>query len=111
MSPDTCLSFSDFETCLTNRTCAEEAVRGYMRKYGQDCDGNGEINCDDFVRIHKLGFGACGGEAILDTDYWKKYDICYYGYQPDDYSNSNNPEGRFFDYGEGSIQARNGQRN
>ncbi|GIX92934.1 lysozyme [Caerostris darwini] len=88
----------DFENCLTNKTCAEEAVRGYMRKYGQDCDSNGVIDCQDFARIHKLGFGQCGGDAILDTDYWQKFEVCYIApFQPYD------------DYGEGGIQARSGQ--
>ncbi|XP_042897898.2 lysozyme 2 [Parasteatoda tepidariorum] len=89
----------DFETCLNNRTCAEEAVRGYMRKYGQDCDANQYIDCWDFARIHKLGFGACGGNEIVDTDYFQKFAICY------------DPQGDLggsYDYGDEQIQARSG---
>ncbi|PRD31050.1 UNVERIFIED_CONTAM: lysoz [Trichonephila clavipes] len=89
----------DFETCLNNKTCAEQAVRGYMRKYGQDCDGSGTIDCFDFARIHKLGFGQCNGESILNTDYWEKFEICYVGYQPP----------LNYDYGAGHIEARSGE--
>lgn len=35
----------DFEDCLTNKECAEQTVRNYMRKYGQDCNGDGLITC------------------------------------------------------------------
>lgn len=100
----------DFETCLTNKTCAQEAVRGYMRKYGQDCDRSGDIDCYDFARIHKLGYGNCGGDAILDTDYWEKLEICYSGYQPPYIGNNDaidsQPQPADYDYGDGSIQAR-----
>ncbi|GFR33491.1 hypothetical protein TNCT_637941 [Trichonephila clavata] len=89
----------DFETCLSNKTCAEQAVRGYMRKYGQDCDGSGTIDCFDFARIHKLGFGQCNSESILNTDYWEKFEICYVGYQPP----------LNYDYGAGHIEARSGE--
>ncbi|XP_035222903.1 lysozyme-like [Stegodyphus dumicola] len=105
----------DFETCLNNKTCAEEAVRGYMRKYGQDCDGSGNIDCFDFARIHKLGFGACGGNAIHNSDYWEKFEICYAGYNPGDqggygtgnlggYAAGGQPD---YDYGDTVLQARN----
>lgn len=88
-----------------------------MRKYGQDCDGSGVIDCDDFARIHKLGFGSCGGDAIYNTDYWQKYDVCYFpnsqpetarefpafpGNQP-----GNVAEPANYDYGDGTINARN----
>lgn len=101
----------DFESCLNNRTCAEQTVRGYMRKYGQDCDGNKVIDCNDFARIHKLGFSSCGGEAIYNTDYWEKFEICHVGYPPNSNYNNENENGGFanYDYGDGAIQARNGQ--
>ncbi|KAG8177282.1 hypothetical protein JTE90_026729 [Oedothorax gibbosus] len=65
----------DFETCVTNRTCAEIAVRGYMLRYGRDCDDNKLIDCQDFARIHKLGFDQCSRE-IWDTEYWAKFETC-----------------------------------
>ncbi|XP_054714228.1 lysozyme-like [Uloborus diversus] len=92
----------DFETCLNNKTCAEQAVKGYMRKYGQDCDRSGQINCYDFARIHKLGFGSCGGLEIQNTDYWEKFEICYDGYNP------SNDAAADYDYGSSVLQARSG---
>lgn len=35
----------DFEKCLNTKNCAENTIRNYMRKYGQDCDGDGVIDC------------------------------------------------------------------
>ncbi|KAF8781621.1 hypothetical protein HNY73_011999 [Argiope bruennichi] len=88
-----------------------------MRKYGQDCDRSGAIDCFDFARIHKLGYGQCSSDSILDTDYWEKFEICYVGY-PDDnvasnYGNNDKIPGQFgnddegrYDYGEAQLQAR-----
>lgn len=103
------VSSPDFETCLTNRTCAEEAVRGYMRKYGQDCDASAYVDCYDYARIHKLGFGQCSGDAILSTDYWEKFEICYGGdNQPyDPPINPVQPPAEEYDYGDANINARN----
>ncbi|KAF8781622.1 Lysozyme 3 like protein [Argiope bruennichi] len=67
----------DFETCLNNKTCAEQAVRGYMRVYGKDCDRSGTIDCYDFVRIHKLGAAGCKSDSILNTQFWKNFESCY----------------------------------
>lgn len=57
-----------------------------MRKYGRDCDKLNEvvIDCSDFARIHKLGYGACGDESIYNTDYYGKFAICYDGYAGSD---------------------------
>ncbi|GBM09980.1 hypothetical protein AVEN_86848-1 [Araneus ventricosus] len=119
----------DFETCLNNKTCAEKAVRGYMRKYGRDCDRSGAIDCFDFARIHKLGFGQCSSDSILDTDYWEKFEICYIGYAEDNvasnygnngnipvnYGNNDNIPVNYgnnenvaapYDYADGQLQAR-----
>ncbi|CAL1277527.1 unnamed protein product [Larinioides sclopetarius] len=110
---------SYFETCLSNKTCAEQAVRGYMRKYGQDCDRNGVIDCSDFARIHKLGYGQCSSDSILNTDYWEKFEICYIGYAGDNDANNYGNNGNIpvnygnndnvaasYDYGDGELQAR-----
>ncbi|GFW75467.1 uncharacterized protein TNCV_4426501 [Trichonephila clavipes] len=75
----------DFETCVTNKTCAEQTVRGYMRRYGRDCDGSGTIDCADFARIHKLGFGQCSSNSILDTPYWENFELCNMENQNDDF--------------------------
>ncbi|XP_054154180.1 uncharacterized protein LOC128952764 [Oppia nitens] len=66
----------DYATCANNRACAENTVRGYMSKWQSDCDGNGYIDCDDFVRIHRSGPHSCNAESIQTTDYWKSYQSC-----------------------------------
>ena len=33
-----------------------------MRKYAQDCNGDGAVNCYDYGAIHKLGGYGCNGE-------------------------------------------------
>lgn len=87
-------SFLDFEACLNNITCAGETVRGYMRKYGRDCDKSRTIDCYDFARIHKLGYGACSDDSFYKTDFYEKLDICLTGYNSyDNDAHGNNDAG------------------
>ncbi|GFU08055.1 uncharacterized protein NPIL_499381 [Nephila pilipes] len=66
----------DFQNCLIDKECAEKTVRGFMRRYGRDCDDNGTVDCADFARIHKLGFKQCSRDSILDTGYWQRFELC-----------------------------------
>lgn len=67
----------DFEVCLNDRSCAESAVRGYMQKWGHDCDYNSVTDCYDYARIHKSGPYGCNGTWVTTTDYWKTFLNCY----------------------------------
>ncbi|XP_043276197.1 invertebrate-type lysozyme 3-like [Venturia canescens] len=60
--------------CVNDAVCASRAVQGYMNKYAQDCNGDGVINCDDYVRIHR--FGGYGCSAPLDPKYENVYRSC-----------------------------------
>ena len=40
----------------------------------QDCDGDGNINCYDFLRIHRFGGYGCSGS--LDSKYENTYKLC-----------------------------------
>ncbi|XP_075211031.1 invertebrate-type lysozyme 3-like [Lycorma delicatula] len=46
-----------FTRCAFDLTCAGKAVFEYMKKYKLDCNGDGEINCVDYARIHRYGSG------------------------------------------------------
>lgn len=48
-----------------------------MRRYRRDCDGDDQEDCHDFARIHKLGSDRCSTEDIQDTEYWRKFALCY----------------------------------
>ncbi|RWS29845.1 Destabilase-like protein [Leptotrombidium deliense] len=65
----------DFVRCSTNKTCAEELVQNYMRKYYKDCNNDGVVDCDDFAAIHKMG-PDCLTSSIYATDYWKHFEYC-----------------------------------
>lgn len=45
-----------------------------MKRFGQDCDQNGVINCYDYAAIHK--FGGYGCSQKLPTDYANKFNAC-----------------------------------
>ncbi|GFS88992.1 uncharacterized protein NPIL_473281 [Nephila pilipes] len=74
----------DFETCLIDKECSEKTIRGYMLRYGRDCDGSGTIDCADFARIHKMGFKQCGSDSLIDTPYWHKIQLCIKNDQSND---------------------------
>lgn len=63
-----------YAQCVTDPFCAAQAVQGYMAKFGKDCNNDGVINCDDYVRIHRLGGYGCGGP--MDSKYEKTYNSC-----------------------------------
>ncbi|GAB1869305.1 lysozyme [Camponotus japonicus] len=63
-----------YPRCVNDHFCAARAIQGYMAKFGQDCTGNGVIDCDDYLRIHRLG--AYGCTAPLDNKYEKRYKLC-----------------------------------
>ncbi|GFR02837.1 lysozyme [Trichonephila clavata] len=67
----------DFEKCLNSKPCAEATIRGYMQEYAADCDGDQDIDCYDWARIHKSGAQGCNGTWIINTDYWAKFKQCY----------------------------------
>ncbi|XP_033331203.1 lysozyme [Megalopta genalis] len=60
--------------CVNDPYCAARAVQGYMEKFAQDCNGDGNINCDDFLRIHRLGGYGCS--SALNAKYEDTYKRC-----------------------------------
>jgi len=65
-----------YSTCVNDMFCASETIRGYARTFGKDCNGDGKIDCEDYVRIHKLGPGNCNSPTIAETTFYKEYSKC-----------------------------------
>lgn len=63
-----------YSNCANDAQCAARALQGYMEKYGQDCNNDGSINCDDYVRIHYLGGYGCANP--LPPKYENAYTAC-----------------------------------
>ncbi|EGI65125.1 hypothetical protein G5I_06303 [Acromyrmex echinatior] len=63
-----------FRSCAKDAYCAARTVENYMAKFSRDCTGNGIINCDDYVRIHR--FGASGCTNTLHSVYENVYKLC-----------------------------------
>ncbi|GAB1869306.1 lysozyme [Camponotus japonicus] len=63
-----------YSRCVNDLYCAARTIQGYMAKFNQDCTGNGVIDCDDYLRIYRLG--AYGCTAPLDDKYEKRYKLC-----------------------------------
>ncbi|OAD57046.1 Lysozyme [Eufriesea mexicana] len=69
----------EYIRCVTDPYCAARTVQGYMKKFAQDCNGDGNINCDDFLRIHRLGGYGCSGP--LNSKYENTYNLCMQTFQ------------------------------
>ncbi|KAM3965645.1 LOW QUALITY PROTEIN: lysozyme [Aphomia sociella] len=62
-----------YPSCTNDPYCAAQTVQGYMKRYAQDCNGDGQINCYDYMAIHKGGYG-CSGE--LPFNYVNTFNQC-----------------------------------
>uniref|UniRef100_A0A1Y1MF21 lysozyme n=1 Tax=Photinus pyralis TaxID=7054 RepID=A0A1Y1MF21_PHOPY len=63
-----------FEKCANSPICGYHLVQLYMQKFKKDCNGDGVVDCDDFVRIHKLGADKCHEE--LPEHYLDRFEYC-----------------------------------
>lgn len=66
--------FSAYENCVNEPYCAAKSIQGYMKKYGQDCNGDGVIDCYDYAAIHKHGGYGCS--SALPPVYAEKFNTC-----------------------------------
>ncbi|KAH8397438.1 hypothetical protein KR222_003950 [Zaprionus bogoriensis] len=49
----------DYESCVSKGECGAAIVRGYMKSYTRDCNGDGIISCRDQIMLHLLGPTGC----------------------------------------------------
>lgn len=63
-----------FNNCAFDPYCAARTVQGYMRKFAQDCNGDGQVNCYDYMAIHKRGGYGCVGD--LPFQYVSVFNHC-----------------------------------
>ncbi|CAH1116320.1 unnamed protein product [Phaedon cochleariae] len=64
-----------FANCASDKYCSILSIQGYMNKFQQDCDEDGEIDCDDFTIIHLNGGYHCKGLRMPEP-YGKLYRKC-----------------------------------
>ncbi|XP_022230244.2 lysozyme [Drosophila obscura] len=67
-----------FINCANDPHCAANIVQNYMKKFNQDCNDDGEMDCHDYARIHKLG--AYGCQAELPYNYQTVFEECIDNY-------------------------------
>ncbi|KAF7990481.1 hypothetical protein HCN44_000286 [Aphidius gifuensis] len=54
--------------CLNDQDCAFNVVKSYTQRFAQDCNNDGVINDEDYVRIHHLGGYGCNGALNSDNE-------------------------------------------
>ncbi|KAH9635017.1 hypothetical protein HF086_001792 [Spodoptera exigua] len=63
-----------YPNCTNDPYCAALTVQGYMRKFAQDCNGDGRVDCYDYMAIHKRGGYGCVGD--LPFSYVNVFNQC-----------------------------------
>ncbi|XP_017128576.1 uncharacterized protein LOC108146861 isoform X1 [Drosophila elegans] len=66
----------DYERCVVVKDCAERIVRGYVQRYGWDCNGDGRIECRDHVILHMRGPGGCRRQKPLGEGNENRLENC-----------------------------------
>ncbi|RNA33333.1 lysozyme [Brachionus plicatilis] len=60
--------------CSLDKTCSENCVKAYMKRYGTYCTGGRTPTCQDYARIHNGGPLGCKKDSTLT--YWNKVNAC-----------------------------------
>ncbi|KAJ8714920.1 hypothetical protein PYW08_004901 [Mythimna loreyi] len=63
-----------YPSCTNDPYCAALTVQGYMNKFAQDCNGDGRVDCYDYMAIHKRGGYGCVGD--LPFNYVNVFNQC-----------------------------------
>ncbi|XP_049876206.1 lysozyme-like [Pectinophora gossypiella] len=63
-----------YSNCAIDPYCAAQTVQGYMKRFAQDCNGDGRIDCYDYMAIHKKGGFGCAGD--LPFQYVSVFNQC-----------------------------------
>ncbi|CAG7786690.1 unnamed protein product, partial [Allacma fusca] len=48
-----------YATCVVDPQCSRQTIKGYMKRYGGDCNNDGIVNCLDYLKIHNTGLDEC----------------------------------------------------
>lgn len=68
--PGNNLSSRDYEKCVRDKSCAEQTVRAYFKKFKRDCNNDGSIDCLDMAALHKGGPTSCSSDWFYKSRYW-----------------------------------------
>lgn len=63
-----------YSNCANDPHCAAASVQNYMKRFAQDCNGDGRVDCYDYMAIHKKGGYGCSGE--LPFNYVNVFNQC-----------------------------------
>jgi Destabilase len=63
------------EACGKSKSCSDECVHAYMKRYGTVCTHGRTPTCEDYARIHNGGPNGCHEAATLP--YWRRVKTCY----------------------------------
>lgn len=63
----------DYEKCAREKSCAEQTVRAYFKKFKKDCNNDGHIDCLDMAALHKGGPNSCSADWFYKSRYWMAF--------------------------------------
>ncbi|XKL66939.1 hypothetical protein PGB90_010359 [Kerria lacca] len=65
-----------FQRCVTDPYCASRTVNQYVQRFIQDCNNDGILSCDDYARLHYLGYLQCT-RALRNVTYYRIFQTCF----------------------------------
>ena len=67
----------DFETCVTEKECAEKTVTRFIQRMAFDCNEDGVVDCLDYAAIHRAGPKSCNTQWLSESTFWNSFEQCY----------------------------------
>ncbi|TDG49108.1 hypothetical protein AWZ03_004408 [Drosophila navojoa] len=67
-------SENSFTNCANDPYCSADTLQNYMVKYGQDCNGDEQVDCYDYGAIHYMGPFNC--QADMPYNYESIFKNC-----------------------------------
>lgn len=68
--PGTNQGLRDYGKCARDKSCAEQTVRAYFKKFKRDCNKDGLIDCQDMAALHKGGPASCASDWFYKSRFW-----------------------------------------
>ncbi|KAL5291593.1 hypothetical protein ACFFRR_010794 [Megaselia abdita] len=65
-----------YQQCINNPYCSARTISAYVSRFGQDCNKDGVINCDDIMQLHVQGPTGCRMNKEIDMQFKTRYDSC-----------------------------------
>lgn len=68
-----------WEDCARSYPCAQRMIRGYLQRFGKDCNSDGVTNCFDYMMVNGNGGYGCTAplnRSVNGRRWLKRFEEC-----------------------------------